>query len=275
MADADDVQAQEITPEDFDGKQETPKADPSPAKEEAKAEAKPEAKAEPAKEEPKTPEGTEENLAVPADEEGKEGDSADKPTEEDKPKRGAEPRKEELNTEIRDLVARRNALRESVARTNSEAYQPATEKELVDEGMSATDAKVEALRQTIEVKDYNDKVADAQLTIESEANRVMEDFAWANPNSEQFNKELSTEAAQLLQANLIIDTNTSQVIGSNISPYQLYKTLNSAAGISAVQGKIEGQKATETMLANTDTASSAAPPKKAENPLTKLWEDPL
>jgi len=39
-----------------------------------------------------------------------------------------------------------------------------------------------------------------------------------------------------------------------------------------VRGQIKGQKDTEKMLANADTASSAAPPKKASDPLMELWK---
>lgn len=276
--DANDVQSNDITPEDFlADEQDSPKAAPSAAKTDAKAdvETKPEAKVE---EEVKP-------SAKPPEEEGK--DKAE--DTEGKPK-GAEDRKAQLekdiedskeklgidpSTEIRDLVAAKNALRESVSKANSDAYKPATEEELTAEGMSATDAKLEAMKQSMEMRDYTEKVAEAQLTIESESNRILRDFGWANPQSENFKEELANEASQLLQANLIIDPNTNQVIGSNISPYQLYKTLDRASGIERANGQIEGQQATEKQMANADPASSAAPPKKSENPLDKLWEGDL
>ncbi len=263
MADEPDVQTTEITLEDFDGEQETPKAEPSAAKEEAKAEPKKEPEVEPkeeAKAEPEAePEGVPEKVAE----------------EPEKPLAKAEERKSQLNTEIRDLVSQRNALKEEVAKANAEVYQPATEDELVNEGMAAHDAKLEALRQRIEVKDYNDRVADAQLTISSEAERVLTDFPIFNAESSEYDKELAEEAATLLEANLILDPNTSQVIGSNVSPYQLYKTLARASGISVTKGQMQGQQDTEQMLANADVGTSAAPAKKVADPLATLWEEPL
>lgn len=276
MADdkADDVQASEITPEDLDSdEQVVAKAEPSPAKAEEgkpdKAE-KPEAKG---KEEAKG----DDTLAKPDIPAEDKPDEAEKPEgeSEDKPPRKAEERKNQLNTEIRDLVSQRNALRTEVEKANAEVYQPATEDELVQDGMSATDAKVEALRQSIEMKNYNDRVADAQLTLSSESERVLKDFTIFNAESDDYDKELATEAAELLEANLIYDQNTGQVIGSNVSPYQLYKTLARASGISVTKGQLKGQQDTETMLANADTPASVAPEKKKEDPLTALWSEEL
>lgn len=276
MADnADDVQDAQIGLDEFEGKQDSPKTESSPV-EEAKAETKAEPEGKETKESKDAPEipdvptktDTEDN---PEEESTEKSEGEVEETAEDKPNQVAEKRKSELNTEIRDLVAKRNALKDEVSKTNEEVYQPATEEDLVNEGMSATDAKVEALRQRIEVKDYNDRVADAQLTIESEAQRVITDFPTFNPESKEYDSELAVEAAELLQQNLITDPNTGQVIGSNVSPYQLYKTLARASGISGAKGQLKGQKDTEKMLANADSGASAAPAKKPEDPLMKLF----
>lgn len=266
-----DVQAPEITLEDFDGEQATPKAEPSTV--EAKAEEKkPEAEVKETKEAPKKEVPKEE--AKP-DEVRPEAEPEEKAEVPEKPLAKAEERKTQLNTEIRDLVARKNALKAEVERANAEVYQPATEDELVEQGLTATDAKLEALRQQIEVKDYNDKVADAQLTIGHESERVLRDFPIFNPDNDEYDKELAEEAAELLQANLVYDQNTNQVIGSNVSPYQLYKTLARASGISTAKGQMKGQQDTEQMLASADTGSSAAPAKQKVDPVAELWETPL
>lgn len=270
MADEPDVQAPEITPEDFMAdEQAEAKVAPSAAKEEAKAE-------------PKVPEQAKDEEAKPSaapseavkDEESKEADEstpdAEKP--EDKPK-GLEKRTEQVNAEIRDLVAERNRLKEEVAKANAEVYQPASEKDLTEQGMTDIEAKVEAMRQEQEMEKYNSQVADAQLTIGSEANRVLNDFPIFNPDSEIYDKELAEDAAALLDANLIKDQNTGQIIGSNVSPYQLYKTLARASGISATKGQIQGQKAVEKQLANVDNNTSAAPAKKAVDPVIALWTE--
>lgn len=269
MADSQDDVQSEITPEDFDGKQETPQAESSTAD-------KPEANVTEETDKPETdvtPPETEE-VETPEGEDSVE-------TEEDKPTK-AEERKAQLNTEIRDLVSQRNALRKEVEQANSEVYQPATEDELTEqvnpdtgENYTRLEAKLEEMRQAQEIERYNSQVAEAQLTLGSESERVLNDFPIFNPDSEQYDKELAEEAAGLLEANLVIDPNTEQVIGSNVSPYQLYKTLAKAHGISAVKGQLKGQQATERQLANVDSGNSASPPQKPKDPLTELWKDEL
>lgn len=280
-----DVPTADITPEDFDGDMDTPKVDSSP-----KEEQKPEAKEETPKEEVKP-----DDTGTPPEEETPEETDTDKPPEETptdeepetpKPTK-AEERKTQLNTEIRDLVAQRNALKKEVEKQTGEVYQVATEADLVDDGMSVTDARVEVIRQQMEVRDYNDRVSEAQLTLSSEVNRVMNEFPMFNSESDQFDQELTEEAAQLLEANLIRDDNVPEIgidgkptgkgliIGSNVSPYRFYKTLARAASISATKGQLKGQQAREEMAANADSPGSVAPPKKAADPLAELWKDDL
>lgn len=277
--DAKDVNEEvEITPDDFDAdeKQDSSKAESSTADQEKPEVEKDSQQEQNSDDTPATDEepSKEESNDEEADEQS-EVESEKAEDTEDKP-RGADKRKAELTNEIRDLVSQRNALRTEVEKVNAEVYQPATEDELVDQGYSATDAKVEALRQQIEVKDYNDRVAEAQLTLSSESERVINDFPIFNPESDQYEKELAEEAGNLLQANLITDPNTRQIVGSNVSPYQLYKTLAKAHGISAVKGQMKGQQDTAKMLANADTSVSATSAKPAKkDPLAEIWESPL
>lgn len=215
-----------------------------------------------------------------------EGEPSDKDTEEtpedkpedpaeetEQPQGKAEERKQQLNGEIRDLVSQRNELKAEVEKINAQIYQPATEEELKEQGMSPEMAAIEAMKQEREMERYNNQVAEAQLTIDSEAGRVVNDFPIFNPDSPEFNKELAAEAAQLLDQNLIRDPNSGQITGSNLSPYQLYKTLASAHTSSAAQGQIKGQKATEQMLASADIKGSAAPKPVVKDPILAVLED--
>lgn len=225
------------------------------------------------------------------DDEVKAAEGKDKPPEGDKPDDGVTPppdkpvddaqpqdkvateRKQQLNTEIRDLVATRNALKTDIEKINAEFYQPATEEQLVEAGLSATDAKLEALNQRLEVKDYNDKVAEAQLTIESEAQAVLRDFPMFDQNNKAYNKELAEEAATLFNDSIIRDENTGQVIGSNLSPYKLYKALAASHASSVQTGQVKGQKATEDMLSRADSTPDAAPKVAKKDPIMAILED--
>lgn len=273
-ADNQDVESSgaDITPEDFDGKQEeSPKTDSSPDKNSEAEKAKSEEPAKPAEQPEESDDSDEGKEGEESEDKGKESEEP----EADKPKSNAETRKAELNSEIRDLVAKRNELRREAKEANDEVYQAKTAEELVEEGMDPTDAKIEAMRQEGALRDYNEQVAEAQLTLESESDRVLRDFAWADPQNENFDKDLAEQAAELLQSNLIVDQNTGQIVGSNISPYQLYKTLDGARATTAAKSQIEGQKAAEKMMASTDEGPTTAPSKKSDDPLKALWAEEL
>jgi len=300
MADeATDVADGEITLDQFNGDEADPKAESSPAKAEAKAEkpepkAKEEAKAEPKAEESKEVKETEDKEAPKADDTAE----ATEPEETEKPQGKAEERKSQLNSEIRNLVseknnlvAERNRLKDEVQQMTGQVYEAPKAEDLTTQinpetGQEYTrlEARQEALEQQINLDKYNTQVADAQLTLSSEAMQVLNEFPIFNPDSDQFDEELRDEAADLLEANLIRDPNVPEldpatgqptgkglIIGSNVSPYKLYKTLARANGISQTKGELKGQQNAEEMLANTDAASSNAPPSKPKDPLMELW----
>lgn len=295
MADEDTAQdvVQEITPEQFDGEEvAATNTESSPVKEEKATEVK-------ADEQPKEEAQGDDTPAEPKDDEQAEETETDSPEEKpeaeepetDKPQTKAEERKTQLNTEIRDLVSQRNSLKREVEKLTGEVYKPASEADLREETnpdtgekYTALEAKFEALRQENAMARYNEDVADAQLSIGTESMRVLNDFPIFNPESDSYEPELASEAADLLEANLIRDdevpeigedgkpTGKGIIIGSRISPYSLYQTLARASGISATKGQLKGQQAREEMLANADAPPTVAPPKEKKDPVIALWE---
>jgi subtilase family serine protease len=188
-------------------------------------------------------------------------------TSEEQPQGKAEERKQQLNSEIRDLVARRNEIKAQVEKLNGQVYQPATGEELVEQGMSPEMAEIEVMKQEREIERYNTQVAESQLTIEHESNKVLNDFPIFDPDSAEYRPEIAASAAKILKANLVTDPNTGQVIASNVSPYELYQSFAEAVRLSAEQGQIKGQQATERMLARVDSTPNAAPAKETEKDL--------
>jgi|GEM_PF-4079342 len=181
--------------------------------------------------------------------------------------------KRDANARIRQLVSEKKALKEELERVNAEVYKPQTIDELVEEGLSETDAKVTALEQRLQIRDYNDSVAEAQMQLEEESSSIMQDFPIFNPdNKEEFVPEIAAQAAELLEANLIRDPYTNQIIGTHISPYKLFKPIADAYEQSAIQGQIKGQKAAEHMVASAAPQSSASPRPSNKSPLMELWD---
>jgi hypothetical protein len=213
-------------------------------------------------------------------EEGKEDEESEADSEEEteKPKRGAEAREEKLNNEIRDLVSTRNALKQEVEQLTAQAYKPQSAEEIMAEtGESASDARLSAMEQRQELRDYNDRVAESQLVLSTESQRIVQDFPMFDPASPQFQPEIAAQAANILEKNLIRDPNVPEifngqptgkgiVIGAHASPYELYKPIADAYNASAVANRVKGQQAAEKMLASADPQSSVAPKTAKEDP---------
>lgn len=179
--------------------------------------------------------------------------------------KGAEARKQQLNTEIRDLVATRNQLQQQVESLNSQAYPTNTPDELLNEVNPATgeyynqlEAQVEIMRQERELERYNAQVVNTQMAIDTDAQRALQDFPRFDPQSPEYDKEAASNVAQILQSALQYDQRTGQLIGSNIPIYQLYQSHELAAQSSARRAEIKGQKSTEKMISSADRPTGGA-----------------
>lgn len=198
----------------------------------------------------------------------------------------AEMRKQQLTNEIRDKVAERNALRNEVAEllrqkeslnANQNPNQgPLTVDGLVDQINPVTgdyytraeaenvilSQRLDALEKQRAFDQYVEHVTDNIAQMSNEANQVIKDFPIFNPESDQYNAELATAADKLMMDALIVDN--GQVIGSRISPYQLYSTIANAKASGEVSGKTSGRKAALNMMRNADVDGSAKAPSTGE-----------
>lgn len=227
-----------------------------------------------AKEEP-TP-GEDEEEEKPEDTEESEEAEAKKPEEEEAERaKGAEARKNALQTEIRELVSKRNELRAEVEQQNAKAYRVETAEELADQGLTEEEAENEILRQEMQMREFNLHVADLNANLNLESLQVMQDFPIFDPDSSEFDSALATRVRGLYEqaAQPQVDKKTGLVLKSNIAPYEFYKafaeTHQSSGAKSRAEGKIEGQKASDKQLAAAETPSSTAPRAAKEDPFLK------
>ena len=89
---------------------------------------------------------------------------------------------------------------------------------------------------------------------------MIKDYPIFDPESDQYNPELTAAADEIMQSSLIVDDNTGQVIGSRLSPYQVYSAIAKAKASGDVAGKTSGRKAALDMMNNADVSSSAKAP---------------
>lgn len=253
-----------------------------------------------------------------ADEEETEGEKPTSEKEEEKPAEDTKPesqpqgkaeeRKQQLkdeikqlsdstgvdpNTEIRDLVARRNALRD-IEETRQREAQIANEQGLLqtvnpETGEYYTPAEAERIarqqsldtaKQSAAEERYKLEVQQNQQTIQSEARKALQDFSMfrqfnadgsKNPD---FIESLAVKADQRLAKSLIFDENGT-LVGSHDSPYEIYQTIADSIQLAQAKGQAEAQRSTEQMLANVDapSSSSQAKPSKPEDAMFEAFDE--
>lgn len=104
---------------------------------------------------------------------------------------------------------------------------------------------------------YELEVQDVQLQLRDEATRALSDFPMFDETSKEYDAELASEVDEILGANLVIEQGTGRIIGSRVSPYKIYQSHVKAAERARTQGQLNGQRATEKMLASVDGAGSS------------------
>lgn len=212
--------------------------------------------------------------------------SADETKSEQKPQEGEEKQlSPKSQNRFQSVVNERNELRQRVQELEAREAQIAHEQELVDKinpetGEYYTPAEIERLafqqsretqQQSIEQERYELQVQQNQVAITDEALRAVQEFPMFDDQSPEFDPELAAQADIILGQSLIRDPNVPEIdpttgrptglgriIGSQISPYQLYKTLANSSRLAAAKGQANAQKATQQMQANADVPSGSS-----------------
>lgn len=204
--------------------------------------------------------------------ESKETKETEIPDAEEEKQKGAEARKTALQTEIRDLVAKRNEVRQEYETEIAKQYRTESVEELVGQGLDQQEAENEALKQEIQMREFNNHVSNLNQQLDLESLQIMQDFPVFDRESPLYDKDLAERAKgiYLKAANQKIDPRTGYVVQTNVTPYEIYKafadTHVNVAQSSREQGRVEGQKDADQNLAAAETISSTAPKPKAEDP---------
>lgn len=191
--------------------------------------------------------------------------------------KNAETRKQQLNNEIRDKVAERNALRREIAELNKQKYQMKNVSDLptVDALMeqinpetgdyyTRTEAKLarieaerELERETKKLDEYTENIVDNRLRLRDEADRVLKDFPMFDESSSSYDKDLAEKAEQVAEK-LLIKDKSGEVIGSNGSIYDVYALVAAAVESAGKSGEIAGKKAAEKMMVSADVIGASS-----------------
>lgn len=197
---------------------------------------------------------------------------------EDTSSKNAETRKQQLNNEIRDKVAERNALRKEIAELNRQKYQMKTTSDIptvealmeqinpeTNDYYTRTEAKLarieaerELEREARKLDEYTDNIVDNRMRLKDEADRVLKDFPMFDESSSSYDKNLAEKAEKIAEGMLIRD-NSGEVIGSRGSIYDVYALVAEAVKSAGTNGEIAGRRAAEKMMGSADIIGSSSP----------------
>lgn len=208
--------------------------------------------------------GDESIEAKPEEEEKSEEKSEDKedePTEEvETPDESNDAVELDPKEKARLAYKERQESRKQIEQTIEEQYRTQTTEELVDTGLSEAEAKIEALRQQVELSNYRSGIIELNSNINQESLDVLNDFPVFNDKSPEYDKQFSEKVARLYQqaADLKFDESGKYVESAKITPYDFYKEMAELRGVSVTRGKIEGQKSANKMLSSVEPQSRAS-----------------
>lgn len=211
-----------------------------------------------------------------------ESNQTEEPEAGEKEPTAADRRKEQLNTEIRDMVAERNRIAQELeqarqlasqlqATQQQEESQPQTvegylEQVNPDTGeyytpqeakLALMDRQLERLQVERQQERHVAEVRQKQSQLLSEAQRVVTDFPQFNPESPQYNEALAKRLDRILEGNLIYDPVTNQPVGSHTPIYEIYKTYSDSIQSGSLTGAEQQRKATAKMLKNADVVGGS------------------
>ena len=183
------------------------------------------------------------------------------------------------------LANQNRELREQLSQLTARETQVATEQDLINqinpetgEYYTVLDAERiaryqanESQQATIAQQRQELQVQQSVNNLTSSATKALADFPMFDENSKDYNPDIAVQADALLSNNLVRDPNTNQIIGSNIDPYALYKTIADSAQAYGVKAQVSAQKATEKMLANADV-TGGSPQKSSGDPLEDMFD---
>lgn len=146
---------------------------------------------------------------------------------------------------------------------------------------TAAEAKVALLEQQLQgmqaerqQQEYQRQIEASRSTLTQDVEKTLQEFPMFDANSDQYDAALAEKAQTVLEANLITD-NSGAVVGSRVSPYQIYKSFADVYKSGTTSGQVKGQKATSQMLQNADITGRASGATAKTDPYLEAFESEL
>jgi hypothetical protein len=207
--------------------------------------------------EKETEEADQEDTADP------DADASDETNDSDKPQA-----KNSAQNRIRTLANENRELKRQIEQVTAQVYKPATADELVEQGMSETDARVEALTQQMQIEKYNNHVAALTADLNVESQQVLHDFPIFDKDNK---KEYDPDFAEMVHemyfktAKIEKDPKTGMFINADVLPYDFYKSFVTARKSGHTKGEVNGKKNATKELAAAEIPSGVSPKKESKD----------
>lgn len=210
---------------------------------------------------------------------------------------------------FRQAINERNELRQRLEELEARKAQFATEQDLLNEINPETgdyytpqeaeraswQQSREAQAERINREMYETQIRQNQLAIDDEATRVQQEFSLLNPKSNDYDQEVASQYAAILNDSLIyampdgqtysratlvangVDPDTqATLVNTTVSPYKIAKLVaGSYAGAKAqgeTLGQAKAQQAAEKMMANADAPANASQSSTTSNDLDAVFD---
>lgn len=185
----------------------------------------------------------------------------EKPQDEEQEKK--EDSDKEQKPSDRDLAQRafqqRQRTRQQVAQQLDQVYGPRSQEDLIQEGYSEADAKIEALRQEMLFRDQRNQIADLNAGLQVDASQVLNDFPVFNPESPDFDPDFAKEVEDLYRQAADLQADEQGIVLQAKQPlYDFYNRMYAMYSRGNSKGEQNGQKNAVKMLSRTETPSGAS-----------------
>ena len=202
-------------------------------------------------------------------------DQADETKTEEPQYTKAEQRKEQLNSEIREMVELKKQYEQELAQYQQQQQQsqdqPFTEEQLLNEinpdtgeYFTPTEARVvmmqqevQQMRQQAQEKEYQQQVQQSRMQLAHDIENAVKEYPMFNARSDSYDKALAEKAKRIIEANLVMDNN-GQPVSSRIPIREILATFAEVQQSSVATGEAKARQATNKMLANVDTAGGSS-----------------
>lgn len=177
------------------------------------------------------------------------------------PASATEPSKlaESATTPAHQAWIERQRTKNETTRLVNENYQAPTEQQLVDQGMSEQEARLEAKIQEVNFATERSRVAELNASLRDEAVQVQQQFDVFNPSSPNYDEEFATQVGESYKQYARVNTDENGIVmNADVPLYDYYQQQYNLYNRGLSRGQQNAQANSEHMLARTENPGGSS-----------------